>query len=56
MKTKNTIDEKALISEIFAVIKLPIDAKEILVRIEYLVSMDYMKRDANDEKMYHYEA
>ncbi|KAI9029711.1 cullin 4 [Phycomyces nitens] len=54
MKAKNKLTHGALVNELFAILKFPINASDIKKRIESLIEKDFLTRDEYDNSTYIY--
>lgn len=56
MKSRKTLSDPELKSEVFRQLRFPVEAIYVKKRIESLIDRDYMERDDEDGKLYHYVA
>jgi hypothetical protein len=55
MKSRKVINHNVLVGELLSQLSFfALDPKAIKKRIESLIDREYMKRDLNDNKIYHY--
>jgi len=56
MKTRKTLGHTDLVNEALAQLRVPIKVPELKRRIDTLIEREYMKRDEQNQKLYHYLA
>ncbi|KAJ3276010.1 Cullin-4B [Terramyces sp. JEL0728] len=56
MKGKKKCSFKSLVTELFEILKFPVETADLKKRIESLIERDYMERDPNDAGVYFYLA
>lgn len=56
MKTKRTLEHRALVAEIYSQLRFPHKPSDIKKRIESLIDRDYMERDPDNAQTYRYVA
>ncbi|KAJ3254031.1 Cullin-4B [Boothiomyces macroporosus] len=56
MKGKKKCSFKTLVTELFEMLKFPVETADLKKRIESLIERDYMERDPNDPSVYLYLA
>lgn len=56
MKMRKTLTHNQLIAELYNQLKFPVQSTDLKKRIESLIDRDYMERDKENPKQYHYIA
>ncbi|MEE6470612.1 hypothetical protein FKM82_009015 [Ascaphus truei] len=56
MKMRKTLSHNLLVSELYNQLKFPVKPGDLKKRIESLIDRDYMERDKENSKQYHYLA
>ncbi|OCT95365.1 cullin-4A [Xenopus laevis] len=56
MKMRKTLTHNLLVSELYNQLKFPVKPGDLKKRIESLIDRDYMERDKDNSKQYHYLA
>lgn len=56
MKMRKTLGHTELINEALTQLRVPIKVPELKRRIDTLIEREYMKRDEQNQKLYHYLA
>ena len=56
MKMRKTLGHSELIAEALAQLRVPIKVPDLKRRIETLIEREYMRRDEQNQKLYHYLA
>jgi cullin-4 len=56
MKMRKTLTHNQLIAELYNQLKFPVQSTDLKKRIESLIDRDYMERDKENAKQYHYIA